>query len=69
MSSEPLLPVPAPEPNSNWEPRPARCPECGDILSSLEDDEGVIVGRCQLHGIVEPTYHGDNDQEDEDEGA
>lgn len=46
--SEPLLPVPPPEPESNWEPNPMRCPQCGEIL----DPRGWGKGWCQFHGIV-----------------
>lgn len=49
--SEPLLPVPPPEPDSNWDPEPARC-ECGEIIAVRPDGKGW----CQFHGMVTPVY-------------
>jgi hypothetical protein len=66
--SEPFLPVPPPERNDEyWDPEPPRCPECGDILGTLEDDEGVAVGRCQFHGMVEPVYSDSQSENEEDD--
>jgi hypothetical protein len=32
--SEAYVPVPDPEPDSNWDPHPARCPECSTIIDA-----------------------------------
>lgn len=50
--SEPLLPVPPPEPDGFWDPLPGRCPECGQIIDVHPDGKG----RCQLHGMVAAVY-------------
>lgn len=48
-----MIPVPEPEPNSGWDPHPARCPECSEIIDAnrLTDQ-----GWCQFHGVVKATY-------------
>ena len=55
---EPFLPVPGPEPHSTWDPKPARCPECGVIIdahpASRWDDKWE--GWCPEHGTVVAVY-------------
>lgn len=48
---EPHLPVPGPEPYSNWDPKPPRCPNCGTII-----DVRDRTGRCPTHGVVQAVY-------------
>ncbi len=48
-----IPPAPDPEPNSNWDAHPARCPKCGGIIdANLLTDKGW----CHLHGFVKATY-------------
>ena len=48
--TEPYVPVPDPEPNSNWDPHPERCSE-NDCLVILQS-RGGGYGWCPEHGVV-----------------
>ena len=50
--------LPDPEPNSNWDPRPARCPECREIIDAhpAMRKDARWEGWCQNHGTVIATY-------------
>lgn len=51
--SEPWVPEPAPEEDSNWEPHPFVCPICGVILQRLRPNgEWGWSGWCPRHGVV-----------------
>lgn len=52
--SEPYVPVPEPEPNSHWDPHPARCSieGCRNILIMKGDG----IGFCSAHGDVTAKY-------------
>lgn len=57
--SEPYLPVPDPEPDSNWDPMPARCPVCDVILQNphpASRKDGKYEGWCPQHGTVQAAY-------------
>ena len=59
--AEPYVPVPDPEPQSNWDPTPARCSieGCRDILQNphpASRGDGHWEGFCQFHGVVPASY-------------
>lgn len=56
--SEAYLPVPDPEPLGSWDPQPARCPECGEIIDAhpASRKDGHWEGWCQFHGTVVAVY-------------
>lgn len=71
--SEPYLPVPPPEDNSNWNPEPARCEVCGNIVDVRHHEGGAWeheMGYCSTHGLVRTVYAGDSQptENDEEEG-
>lgn len=57
--SEPHVPEPAPEKNSNWDPEPARCWICNSIVD-VRYEAGAFGPRargfCSTHGLVEVKY-------------
>ena len=70
--SEPYLPVPGPEPDSNWDPTPARCSTegCRVILQnphSASRNDGQWEGYCPKHGTVEAFYPSQASEIDEEE--
>jgi hypothetical protein len=69
--SEPMVPEPPPESGSHWDPAPARCPECGQIVgahpASRADESWE--GWCSIHGTVLVVYPDGNDFDEEEEEA
>jgi uncharacterized radical SAM superfamily Fe-S cluster-containing enzyme len=68
--SEAYVPVPDPEPDSNWDPHPARCPECSTIIDAhpASRKDSQWEGHCPEHGIVVATYRiSDSEMPDEEE--
>lgn len=62
--SEPLLPTPGPEPHSHWDPEPARCPDCRNIVE-LRRDGAEWLAWCPQHGRTEPVYDSDYQPDNE----
>ena len=59
--SESFMPVPDPEPSSNWDPEPARCSVegCRTILQNLHSasrGDAEWEGWCPIHGTVVALY-------------
>lgn len=70
--SEPFLPVPDPEPDSNWDPTPARCGECNVILQNphpASRGDGHWEGWCPYHGTVPAFYPSQVSEIDEEEDS
>lgn len=65
--SEPHVPEVDPEPNSYWNPHPARCSEegCRSILQMKGDGKGF----CSVHGIVTAKYFETQNFELEDDAS
>lgn len=55
--SEPYLPLPPPEPDSNRDVTPPRCPECRTIL--VTNPLTALRTWCPEHGTVKPVFPGD----------
>lgn len=49
---EPEIPLPSPERDSYWDPRPLRCPHCRSILQP----KGNGMGWCPLHNVIKGVY-------------
>lgn len=71
--SEPYMPVPEPESQSNWDPEPARCSVegCRVILQNPHPAnrlDGEWEGWCPAHGTVICLYPSQvSEMEDEEE--
>ena len=63
------MPLPPPEPGSHWDPEPARCGECGNIITAhpASRADGRWMGWCPTHGEVVATYRDEEEPEDEED--